>query len=79
MFVALVAALPGAPSPAGVRDAMLEIADALTEPGCTSLRGIAHASWLLCDASDSPLYARLPARTLQHIARETVAALHCAR
>lgn len=76
LFNPVVAALPGSPSPTGAGDTMLEIADALTEPGCTSLQGIAHASWLLCDASNSPLYARLPARTLQRIAREAVAALH---
>lgn len=76
MFVPLAAALPGAPPHVATGDTMLEIADALTEPGCTSLQGIAHASWLLCDARNSPLYARLPARTLQRIAREVLAALH---
>jgi hypothetical protein len=38
-------------------------------------RRIAQSSSRLCDA-DSPLYARLPARTLRCIARATVAALH---
>lgn len=76
MFVALAAAPPGAPTPAATAETMLEIADALTEPGCTRLQGIAHASWLLCDARNSPLYARLPARTMQRIARDALAALH---
>jgi hypothetical protein len=66
---------PAPSSPVAARDALLDLADALTDPGCTSVQGIAHASWLLCDAN-SPLYARLPARTLQRIARETIAALH---
>lgn len=62
-------------TPTAAREALLDLAEALTDPGCTSVQGIAHASWLLCDA-DSPLYARLPARTLQRIARGTIAALH---
>lgn len=76
MLFSLVAALPGAASATRAGDTLLEIADALAEPGCTSVQGIAHASWLLCDVSNSPLYARLSARTLQRIAREAVAALH---
>jgi hypothetical protein len=63
-------------TPIAAREALLDLADALTDPGCTSVRGIAHASWLLCDIGGSPLYARLPARTLQRIARGTIAALH---
>jgi len=76
MFIPVVAALPGAPTPTVAGDTMLDIADALTEPGCTSVSGVARASWLLCDVRNSPLYARLPARTLQRIARESLAALH---
>ena len=67
--------VPATPTPIAARDTLLDLADALTDPGCTSVQGIAHASWLLCDV-DSPLYARLPARTLQRVARETIAALH---
>lgn len=62
------------PTPAA--NALLDLADALTEPGCTSAQGIARASWLLCDVTSSPLYARLPARTLQRIVFETITALH---
>jgi hypothetical protein len=62
--------------PTGTTDALLDIADALTEPGCTSVQGIARASWLLCDVTGSPLYERLPALTLQRLARDAVAALH---
>jgi len=72
-----LAASPRATSTSiAARDALLDLADALTDPGCTSVQGIAQASWLLCDVADSPLYARLPARTLQRIARGTIAALH---
>lgn len=76
MFIPVVAALPGAPTPTVAGDTMLDIADALTEPGCTSVSGVARASWLLCDVRNSPLYARLPARTVQRLAREALAALH---
>lgn len=75
VLLPLVAASPGTAPPTAVRDALLDLADALTDPGCTSVQGIAQASSLLCGA-DSPLYDRLPARTLQRIARETIAALH---
>lgn len=78
MFLPLVPARPAAPAPTGARDTMLNIADALTDPGCTSLQAVAHASWLLCDAANSPLHARLPARTLQRIARDALAALNSA-
>jgi hypothetical protein len=71
----LAAPVPATSTPIAAREALLDLADALTDPGCTSVQGIAQASWLLCDA-DSPLYARLPARTLQRIARGTIAALH---
>jgi hypothetical protein len=37
---------------------------------------VARASWLLCDVKSSPLYARLPDRTLRRIVGETLAALH---
>lgn len=76
MFIAVVAPLPGAPTPTVAGDAMLDIADALTAPGCTSVSGVARASWLLGDVRNSPLYARLPARTMQRIAWEALAALH---
>ena len=76
ILLPLVAAPPGTPTPTAARDALLDLADALTNPACTSIQAIAHASWLLCDVADSPLYARLPARTLQRIARATIAALH---
>jgi len=75
VLLPLVAASPGTVTPAGARDALLDLADALTDPGCTSVQAIAHAAWLLCDVADSPLYARLPARSLERIARGTAAAL----
>jgi hypothetical protein len=74
-LLSLAASVPATSAPIAARDSLLDLADALTDPGCTSVQGIARASWLLCDA-DSPLYARLPARTLQRIARATIAALH---
>ena len=75
LLLPLAPPVPATPTPITARDTLLDLADALIDPGCTSVQGIAQASWLLCDA-DSPLYARLPARTLQRIARETIAALH---
>lgn len=74
VLLALAAAAPATATPVEARDTLLDLAAALTDPGCTSIQGIARASWLLCDA-DSPLYASLPAHTLQHIARGTIAAL----
>jgi hypothetical protein len=58
------------------RDALLDLADALTDPSCTSVQGVARVSWMLFDIAHSPLYARIPARTLQRVAYEAVAALH---
>jgi hypothetical protein len=75
LLLPLAAPVPAPSTPIAARDALLDLADALTDPGCTSVQGIAQASWLLCDA-DSPLYARLPARTLQRIARGAIVALH---
>jgi hypothetical protein len=75
LLLPLAPPVPAPSSPVAAREALLDLADALIDPGCTSVQGIARASWLLCDA-DSPLYARLPARTLQRIVRETIAALH---
>ena len=75
LLLPLAAPAPVNATPIAARDALLDLADALTDPGCTSVQGIAQASWLLCDAH-SPLYARLPARTLQRIAGGTIAALH---
>lgn len=74
LLLPLAPPVPATPTPIAARDTLLDLADALIDPGCTSVQGIAQASWLLCDA-DSPLYARLPARTLQRVARETIAAL----
>ena len=74
LLLPLAAPLLTSPTPIAVREALLDLADALTDPGCTSVQGIAHASWLLCGA-DSPLYARLPARTLQRITRGVIATL----
>ena len=76
LLLPLAAPSPTTSTPIAVREALLDLAGALTDPGCTSVQGIAQASWLLCDVADSPLYARLPARTLQRIARRTTAALH---
>jgi hypothetical protein len=75
VMLPLAAPAPAPATPIAARNALLDLADALTDPGRTSVQGIARASWLLCDA-DSPLYARLPARTLQRIAHGTIAALH---
>jgi hypothetical protein len=76
VLLALVAAHSHAAVPSGITDALLDIADALTEPGCTSVQAVARASWLLCDVSASPLYERLPPLTLQGLARDIAAALH---
>jgi hypothetical protein len=76
ILLPLVAAHPHAAVPIGTTDALLDIADALTEPGCTSVQAVARASWLLCDITGSPLYERLPAWTLQRLARDVAAALH---
>lgn len=76
ILVPLIASPHDAPTPIAAANALLDLADALTEPGCTSVQGIARASWLLCDVTSSPLYARLPVRTLQRIVGETIAALH---
>lgn len=75
LLLPLAPPLPVTPTQIAARETLLDLADALTDPGCTSVQGIAQASWLLCDA-DSPLYARLPARTLQRIVFGTIAALH---
>jgi hypothetical protein len=75
LLLPLAAPVCAAGMPVAAREALLDLADALTDPACTSLQGIARASWLLCDAG-SPLYARLPATTLQRIARAAIAALH---
>jgi hypothetical protein len=75
VLLPLVTAVPLAAVPIGTTAALLDIADALTEPGCTSVQAVARASWLLCDVTGSPLYERLPALTLQRIAREVAA--HC--
>ena len=74
LLLPLAAPPPATSAAIAARDALLDLADALTDPGCTSVQGVAQASWLLCDAN-SPLYAGLPARTLQRIARATIAAL----
>ena len=63
------------PTLMAAQDALLELADALTDPRCTSIQGIARVSWMLGDAADSPLYDRIPARVLQHIASEAIVAL----
>jgi hypothetical protein len=76
VLLPLDTALPDVPVPTATTDALLDIADALTEPSCTSVQGIARASWLLCDVTGSPLYERLPALTLQRIVRDVGAALH---
>lgn len=76
LILPLAAPSPATATPIAAREALLDLADALTDPGCTSVQAVAHASWLLCDIADSPLYARLPARTLQRIARGAIAALH---
>jgi hypothetical protein len=78
LLVPLVAPSRATAAPIAASDALLDLADALTDPGCTSVQGIAQAAWLLCDVADSPLYARLPALTVQRIVRRTIEALHAA-
>lgn len=69
---------PPAPLSAA-RAALLDLADALTDPGCTSIQGVARVSWMLCDRADSPLYDRIPAQAMRRIGREAVAALRGGR
>jgi hypothetical protein len=57
------------------REALLELADALTDPGCTSVRGVARASCLVCDSANSPLYGRTLAGALRRVAYEALAML----
>jgi hypothetical protein len=58
------------------REALLDLADALTDPSCTSVQGVARVSWMLFDIANSPRHARIPARMLQRVAYEAVARLH---
>lgn len=57
------------------RGALLDIADALTDPACTSVRGVARAACLICDGANSPLYERGSPETLQRVAYEALATL----
>lgn len=57
------------------RHPLLAIAEALTDPGCTSVRGVAHASCLLCDGLRSPLYDAGRPAALQRVAYDVLAAL----
>lgn len=58
----------------GARDELLELADALTDPACSDVHGIAMASRLLCDGL-SPLYNRESTWRLRAATRQAVAAL----
>jgi hypothetical protein len=57
------------------RQALLELADALTDPACTSVRGVARAAGLIGDGANSPLYERGSAEALQRVAYEALAML----
>lgn len=54
---------------------LLELADALTDPACTNVRGVARAACLICDGANSPLYERGSPEALRRVAYEALAML----
>ena len=57
------------------RGTLLELADALMDPACTSVRGVARASCLICDGANSALYVGGSPGALRRVAYEALAML----
>ena len=69
-----LSALSSASPVIAAREALLDLADALTDPACTSVRGVARVSCLVCDGDNSPLH-RARGEVLRRVAYEAIAML----